>query len=109
MMPKAAHDHRSTLGCRLVGLEWRLGDMLRGSTLQIDWASYLNSKFDTARRDVNYLFLTAYPRHRAYMARSRPALLRDGCWRSARHAGALPTLAGVSDRRGVARVLGIYA
>ena len=72
MMPKAAHDHRNTLGCRLVGLEWRLTDMLRGSTLQIDWASYLNSKFDTARRDVNYLFLTAYPRHRAYMARSRP-------------------------------------
>jgi hypothetical protein len=27
MMPKATHDHRSTLGYRLVGFEWRLADM----------------------------------------------------------------------------------
>ena len=25
-MPKAAHNHRSTLGCRVVGLEWPLAD-----------------------------------------------------------------------------------
>jgi hypothetical protein len=37
MMPKAAHDHRSTLDYRPVGLEWRLADMLRGSTLQISF------------------------------------------------------------------------